>query len=89
MYVIDFPDPETPNIWGGVAYYDLDSTDAVIDAYVDFVDHNHEDKNSSTMLSWLYDYSGKLFSFPWGGVLPRLSSAPRVLPLFFLLPVST
>lgn len=59
MYVIEFPDLATPNIWGGIAYYDLGSSgDGVVDAYVDFVEHNHEDKNSSTMLTWAYDYSG-------------------------------
>lgn len=59
MYVIDFPDPAVPNVWGGIAIYDLDSTDEVIDAYVDFVEVNYEDHNSSTMLYWVYNFAGK------------------------------
>lgn len=58
MYVIDFPDPAVPNIWGGIAYYDLNSTDEVIAAYVDYVEINYEDHNSSTMLYWVYNYAG-------------------------------
>lgn len=69
MYVIDFADPAVPDIWGGLAFYDLSDTDAVIDAYVDFVEHNHEDKNSSTMLYWVYDLSCKKITH-----LPFLSS---------------
>lgn len=60
MYIIDFPDPDVTDIWGGLAYFNLSSADEVIAAYVDFVEHNHEDKNSSTMLYWVYNYAGKI-----------------------------
>ncbi|KAK7961567.1 uncharacterized protein PG986_002392 [Apiospora aurea] len=57
MYVIEFPDPTKPNIWGGIAQYELSAADDLTDAYVDFVENNHLDKNSSTMLYWVYTHS--------------------------------
>lgn len=62
MYVIEFPDPAVPDIWGGIVFYDPLQADPVIDAYVDFVEHNHEDKNSSTMLYWVYSLACKTIS---------------------------
>lgn len=60
MYVIEFPDPQKPNIWGGIAQYELSAADDLTAAYVDFVENNHQDKNSSTMLYWVYTHSSKL-----------------------------
>ncbi|KAK8064329.1 hypothetical protein PG994_006967 [Apiospora phragmitis] len=57
MYVIEFPDPKKPNIWGGIAQYELSAADDLTDAYVDFVENNYQDKNSSTMLYWVYTHS--------------------------------
>lgn len=59
MHVIEFPDPKKPNIWGGVAEYELSAADDLTAAYVDFVENNYLDKNSSTMLYWAYTHSGK------------------------------
>lgn len=59
MYVIEYPDPKVTNIWGGIANFNLSSADELIDTYVDFVENNHKDKNSSTMLYWIYNYAGK------------------------------
>ncbi|KAK8121576.1 hypothetical protein PG984_010246 [Apiospora sp. TS-2023a] len=57
MYVIEFPDPQKPNIWGGIAQYELSAAEELTDAYVDFVENNHLDKNSSTMLYWVYTHA--------------------------------
>lgn len=57
MYVIEFPDAAVPDVWGGIAYYDLNATDEVIDAYIDFVENNYVDHNSSTMLYWVYQHA--------------------------------
>ncbi|KAF3003272.1 hypothetical protein E8E14_004220 [Neopestalotiopsis sp. 37M] len=56
MYVIDFADAQgaAGNIWGGVVRYDLDATDAVIDAYVDFAESVESDQNSSSLPYWAY-----------------------------------
>ncbi|KAK9423113.1 putative FAD binding domain-containing protein [Seiridium unicorne] len=59
MYVIEFPDPENPNIWGGIAQYELSAADDLIDSYVDFTENNYLDKNSSTMLYWVYTHSSR------------------------------
>ncbi|KAK8097641.1 uncharacterized protein PG998_013127, partial [Apiospora kogelbergensis] len=59
MHVIEFPDPKKPNIWGGVAEYELSAADDLTAAYVDFVEKNHLDKNSSTMLYWAYTHSAR------------------------------
>ncbi|KUI56673.1 Bifunctional solanapyrone synthase [Cytospora mali] len=59
MNVVDFSDADVTNIWGGLAYYNLSSADELIDVYVEFVEPNHRDKNSSAMLYWVYDYTGK------------------------------
>ncbi|KAK7986876.1 hypothetical protein PG988_001864 [Apiospora saccharicola] len=57
MYVIEFPNPQKPNIWGGIAQYELSVAEELTDAYVDFVENNHLDKNSSTMMYWVYTHS--------------------------------
>lgn len=56
MYVIDFADAQgaAGNIWGGVVRYDVDATDAVIDAYVDFAESVESDQNSSSLPYWAY-----------------------------------
>ncbi|KAF3769086.1 hypothetical protein M406DRAFT_327490 [Cryphonectria parasitica EP155] len=41
----------------GSTYYDLIFTDEVIDDYVNFVEIEELDKDSSTMLYWVYEYA--------------------------------
>ncbi|KAK6860834.1 hypothetical protein PG995_004470 [Apiospora arundinis] len=57
MHVIEFPDPKKPHIWGGIAQYELSAADELTDAYVDFVENNYQDRNSSTMLYWVYTHA--------------------------------
>lgn len=57
MYVIEFPDPKNPSIWGGIAQYELSAAEDLIDSYVEFTENNYLDKNSSTMLYWVYTHS--------------------------------
>ncbi|KAK1962258.1 FAD binding domain-containing protein [Colletotrichum sublineola] len=54
MYVIEFPDPSKPVLWGGKLYYDLESGPQVIDAFVDFTENVQKDENSSSIVYWGY-----------------------------------
>ncbi|KAL0929830.1 FAD binding domain-containing protein [Colletotrichum truncatum] len=54
MYVIDFPDAQNPNVWGGNLIYDLSAGSEVIESLVDFTENVHKDENSSSIVYWAY-----------------------------------
>lgn len=55
MYAVEFADPNTTDIWGGLVSYDAAAaSDAVVDALVDFVDGVESDHNSSCLVLWAY-----------------------------------
>lgn len=62
MYAIEFEDPSTPEIWGGVVGYEHESSEGIIDAFVDFVDNVSNDIYSSNIMSWGYNPAAGGFS---------------------------
>lgn len=54
MYPIEYADPENPVVWGGNLIYNPESAPAVYDALVDFIDDQHKDENSSSIVFWAY-----------------------------------
>ncbi|KAK7932015.1 nicotine oxidase [Apiospora marii] len=54
MFAIEFPDPASTDIWGGIVIYDVAEQEAVIDSYVKFAENSGKDQNSTSIVYWGY-----------------------------------
>ena len=54
MRAIEYADPSVPHIWGGCVIFNINATDAVAEAFVDFAEHVDDDEASSSFVSWGY-----------------------------------
>ncbi|KAK8069942.1 hypothetical protein PG994_006558 [Apiospora phragmitis] len=54
MFAIEFPDPSSTDIWGGIVIYDVAEQEAVIDSYVKFAENSGKDRNSTAIVYWAY-----------------------------------
>lgn len=54
MYAIEFPDPASPEIWGGILQYDLSAGEDLLNAMVTFNDEVPKDENTTSIIYWAY-----------------------------------
>ena len=54
MRAIQYADTDVPHIWGGGVIYDINATDQVAEAFVEFAEHVGDDESSSSLVFWGY-----------------------------------